>query len=44
MADLALKRQFLHATELRFKLPDGEEVMAKTKLPNDLKGVLNKLR
>lgn len=44
MDELGLKRQFLHATELRFKLPDGEEVIAKTKLPNDLKGVLNKLQ
>ncbi|MFC1655321.1 RluA family pseudouridine synthase [Patescibacteria group bacterium] len=44
MGDLGLKRQFLHATQLKFVLSNGEEIVVKTKLPNDLKGVLDKLR
>lgn len=37
---LGLKRQFLHAAKLSFKMPDGEEIDVKIKLPSDLKAVI----
>ncbi len=44
MDDLGLERQFLHATQLKFVLPDGEEIVVKAGLPKDLKSVLDKLQ
>ncbi len=42
---LGLDRQFLHATELTFKLPkNGEEIHLKAPLPPDLAGILKKLK
>lgn len=38
-----LKRQFLHAAKLSFKMPDGEKVDVKIKLPSDLKAVIKSL-
>jgi 23S rRNA pseudouridine1911/1915/1917 synthase len=38
-----LKRQFLHAAELTFNMPDGEKVHAEKELPEDLKEVLTNL-
>jgi len=40
---LGLKRQFLHAAKLSFKMPDGEEINIENKLPSDLKAVLESL-
>ncbi len=40
---LGLKRQFLHAQSISFKMPDGEKISVKNKLPSDLKAVLNAL-
>lgn len=39
-----LKRQFLHASYLKIKLPDGQEKEFKSDLPDDLKSVLNTLQ
>lgn len=39
-----LRRQFLHATYLRIQLPNGEIKEFKSKLPKDLKEVLNNLK
>jgi 23S rRNA pseudouridine1911/1915/1917 synthase len=39
-----LKRQFLHASYLKIKLPDGQEKEFKSDLPADLKEVLNNLK
>jgi len=39
-----LKRQFLHASYLKIKSPNGKEKEFKSKLPNDLKNILEKLR
>jgi 23S rRNA pseudouridine1911/1915/1917 synthase len=41
---LNLKRQFLHSTQIKFKLPDGEIIDIKKGLPPDLEEILNKLR
>jgi 23S rRNA pseudouridine1911/1915/1917 synthase len=42
---LALRRQFLHATVLRFRHPvTGEEMEFSSSLPNDLADVLDRLR
>jgi 23S rRNA pseudouridine1911/1915/1917 synthase len=42
---LDLKRHFLHAAELTFRRPsDGEEVHVAAELPEDLAGVLQRLR
>ncbi|MBZ9572063.1 RluA family pseudouridine synthase [Patescibacteria group bacterium] len=38
-----LKRQFLHASYLKIKLPDGKEKELKSKLPEDLKKILKNL-
>jgi len=38
-----LKRHFLHATYLKIKLPDDQEMEFKSDLPEDLKSVLEKL-
>ncbi len=38
-----LERQFLHANQLEIKMPDGKIREFKSKLPNDLKKVLNNL-
>lgn len=38
-----LKRQFLHAWSLKFRLPNGKMVEFKSELPNDLKKVLDSL-
>ncbi|MCD6109287.1 RluA family pseudouridine synthase [bacterium] len=40
---LGLKRQFLHATKLSFKMPNGEKINIKNKLPSDLKAVIKSL-
>lgn len=41
---LGLHRQFLHATELTFKLPkNGEEIHLKAPLPRDLVGLLKRI-
>lgn len=40
---LGLKRQFLHAAKLSFKMPNGEEINVKNKLPLDLKAVIKSL-
>jgi len=42
--NLKLNRQFLHAKELKIKLPDGKDKIFKAKLSNDLRDFLNKLR
>jgi len=39
-----LKRQFLHASYLKIKLPSGEVKEFKSELPKDLKKVLNNLK
>ena len=39
-----LKRQFLHASYLKIKLPNGREREFKSELPQDLKEVLNNLK
>jgi len=41
---LGLKRQFLHAESLVFKLPNGKIVDIKNELPSDLKAVLEALK
>jgi RluA family pseudouridine synthase len=38
-----LPRQFLHASRLEFKLPDGTWLEVESKLPEDLQSVLNQL-
>ncbi|MBN1494228.1 RluA family pseudouridine synthase [Candidatus Peregrinibacteria bacterium] len=38
-----LKRQFLHAENIKFTLPDGKILDVKTEIPADLKGVLKNL-
>lgn len=38
-----LKRQFLHAWSLKFRLPNGKMVKFKSELPNDLKKVIDEL-
>lgn len=38
-----LKRFFLHAAELKFKMPDGKEIHIKKDLPKELKKVLNEI-
>jgi len=43
MEKYGLKRQFLHATELKFPMPDGEIIDLKKELPADLVEVLNNL-
>ncbi|MBU0727091.1 RluA family pseudouridine synthase [Patescibacteria group bacterium] len=44
LEEIGLKRQFLHAAELTFKLPkSGEEVHLEAKLAEDLERVLKKL-
>lgn len=44
VANLGLKRQFLHAAELTFKLPsNNEEKTFSAPLPEDLKSVLNRI-
>ncbi len=40
---LELNRQFLHCTELKIKLPTGEEKTFKSEIAEDLKKVLNEL-
>jgi 23S rRNA pseudouridine1911/1915/1917 synthase len=37
----SLHRQFLHAAELKFNMPDGTEVHVKKELPNDLRKFLD---
>lgn len=37
----SLRRQFLHAAELKFNMPDGTEVHVKKELPNDLRKFLD---
>jgi len=39
-----LKRQFLHASYLKIKLPQGKEIEFKSDLPKDLKNVLRNLK
>lgn len=39
-----LERQFLHASDLAFSLPDGSPVAFTAPLPDDLAGVLSELR
>jgi 23S rRNA pseudouridine1911/1915/1917 synthase len=41
---LGLARQFLHAADLRFTLPDGREYSFHSELPDDLAAVLDRLR
>ena len=38
-----LDRQFLHAAELAFRLPDGREVAFESPLPDDLQAALDEL-
>jgi 23S rRNA pseudouridine1911/1915/1917 synthase len=40
----SLSRQFLHASYLKIKLPDGQEKEFFSELPEDLKEVINKLK
>lgn len=42
--ETGLQRQFLHASELSFALPDGKRVRFVSPLPEDLQGVLDDLR
>jgi 23S rRNA pseudouridine1911/1915/1917 synthase len=42
--DRLLPRQFLHASELAFALPDGRPVRFKSDLPDDLRQVLARMR
>ena len=39
-----LNRQFLHATKLKIKMPDGKIKKFESKLPDDLKKILNILK
>lgn len=39
-----LKRQFLHASQLKIKMPDNKEITFKSELPSDLKEILKKLK
>jgi len=39
-----LKRQFLHASYLKIKLPDGKIKELRSKLPDDLKDILKKIK
>lgn len=41
---LGLTRQFLHAADLRFTLPDGRELSFHSELPEDLAAALDRLR
>ena len=43
LVDYGLKRQFLHARELIFVLPDGNKIEVESKLPSDLTAVLDTL-
>ena len=43
MAELGLKRLFLHARSLAMKLPDGEELIVSAPLPEELEAVLQRL-
>jgi len=43
MEKYGLKRQFLHAEELKFSIPDGEIIEVKKELPADLQEVLDNL-
>ncbi len=43
LIDYGLERQFLHARELAFSLPDGKKIEAESKLPSDLTAVLDAL-
>jgi 23S rRNA pseudouridine955/2504/2580 synthase len=43
MADMGLKRLFLHARELRFTLPDSATIHVEAPLDESLQSVLNKL-
>jgi 23S rRNA-/tRNA-specific pseudouridylate synthase len=38
-----MDRQFLHASQVKFELPDGQEVIIHSPLPADLAGYLEKL-
>lgn len=40
---LGLKRQFLHAQSISFKMPNGDKISIKNKLPSDLRAVLKSL-
>lgn len=41
---LSLKRQFLHAAELSLRRPsDGEQIVIRAELPDDLQGILDQL-
>jgi 23S rRNA pseudouridine1911/1915/1917 synthase len=42
--DPQLERQFLHASGLKFRLPDGEALRLEAPLPDDLRAVLEELR
>jgi len=39
-----LKRQFLHANQIKIKLPSGKRKIFKSKLPEELKKILKKLK
>jgi 23S rRNA pseudouridine1911/1915/1917 synthase len=39
-----LKRQFLHASELEFTMPNNKKIHVKTDLPQDLKEIINTLK
>ena len=43
-APKGLARQFLHASYLKIKLPDGEEKEFRSELPDDLKEIINNLK
>jgi 23S rRNA pseudouridine1911/1915/1917 synthase len=44
LTDPQLDRQFLHASKLAFRLPDGSTLRLESPLPNDLRVVLEQLR
>src|ERR687894_370009 len=44
LTDPHLERQFLHASALGFRIPDGEALRLKAPLPDDLQVVLEELR
>jgi 23S rRNA pseudouridine1911/1915/1917 synthase len=41
--ELNINRQFLHASKIKFKLPNGKTIEINSELPDDLKNVLLKL-
>lgn len=43
LSEYGLTRQFLHARELAFDVPDGEKIHVTSKLPSDLTAVLDSL-